>query len=68
MLVRIAPRALDDDNLRGALKAARDGVSDAMGVNDRDPRVTWLYGQRRGSTGQYAVEVSVWSEAEDATA
>jgi hypothetical protein len=47
-LTRIAPRALDDDNLRGALKATRDGVADAFGVDDRDPRVVWQYGQRKG--------------------
>lgn len=59
-LTRIAPsRGLDDDNLRGALKAVRDGVSDALGVDDRDPRVTWLYGQRRGSKEQWAVEIAV---------
>jgi hypothetical protein len=32
-LTRIAPRALDDDNLRGALKAIRDGIADAMGAS-----------------------------------
>lgn len=58
-LTRIAPRALDDDNLRGALKATRDGVADAFGVDDRDPRVVWAYGQRRGGTGVYAVEIRV---------
>lgn len=56
-LTRIAPSSgLDDDNLRGALKACRDGVADALGVDDRDARVTWLYGQRRGAWG---VEVRV---------
>lgn len=58
-LTRIAPRELDDDNLRGALKAARDGVADAFGIDDRDPRVSWRYGQRRGSKGQYAVEIRI---------
>lgn len=56
-LMRVAPSAgLDDDNLRGALKAIRDGVADALGVDDRDPRVEWKYDQRRGP---YAVEVTI---------
>ncbi len=59
MLTRIAPRALDDDNLRGATKACRDGVADALGVDDRDPRVTWLYAQARGKPKAYAVRVEV---------
>lgn len=59
MLVRIAPRALDDDNLRGALKHVRDGVADALGVDDRDPRVSWRYDQWRGEPRQYAVQVSL---------
>jgi hypothetical protein len=58
-LTRIAPRVLDDDNLRGALKACRDGVADWLGVDDRDPRVEWRYGQRRGAAKAYAVEVAI---------
>lgn len=58
-LTRIAPRELDDDNLRGALKACRDGVADALGIDDRDARVTWEYAQRRGKPREYAVEINV---------
>ena len=58
-LTRIAPRALDDDNLRGALKACRDGVADWLAIDDRDPRVRWEYAQRKGKPGQYAVAVEV---------
>jgi hypothetical protein len=62
-LTRIAPRALDDDNLRGALKATRDEVAAWLLVDDRDPRVTWTYAERRGAVREYAVEVSVaWPE------
>ena len=48
-LVRVSPRELDDDNLRGALKACRDGVADWLGVDDRDARVVWEYGQEKGA-------------------
>lgn len=44
-LVRISPRQLDGDNLQGALKHVRDGVADAIGVDDRDRRYTWNYAQ-----------------------
>lgn len=58
-LTRIAPRSLDGDNLQGALKNVRDGVADALGVNDNDPRVSWIYGQRRGKPREYAVTVEI---------
>lgn len=51
-LVRLAPsNGLDDDNLRQALKAVRDQVAVWLGVDDRDPRVTWTYGQQRAAWG-----------------
>lgn len=58
-LTRVAPRSLDDDNLRGALKAVRDGIADRLGVDDADPRVEWRYGQRKGEPRQYGVEVEL---------
>ena len=59
-LVRISPRELDGDNLANALKAVRDGVADALGVDDRDPRVTWLPDWERGAPKQHAVRVEVY--------
>ncbi len=56
-LTRIAPRALDDDNLRSALKSVRDGVADRLGIDDRDSRVVWAYGQRKGIPKEIAVEI-----------
>jgi hypothetical protein len=46
-LTRLSRGELDDDNLRGALKSVRDEVARWLGVDDRDPRVTWAYGQER---------------------
>lgn len=58
-LVRLSTRTLDDDNLRGALKAVRDGCADRLGVDDRDPRVTWEYAQERGvPVGAVRIEIS----------
>lgn len=45
ILTRVAPRKLDDDNLAYAFKAIRDGVADALGCKDNDPRVVWTYRQ-----------------------
>lgn len=59
-LVRIAPRMLDDDNLRGALKAVRDAVAKCYGVADgpRGP-IRWEYDQRKGRVREYAVEIAL---------
>ena len=58
-LVRIAPRALDDDNLASAMKSVRDGVADALGMDDRDSRVLWLCDQE---SGRPSVRVEVYRE------
>jgi hypothetical protein len=56
-LTRVAPRSMDDDNLAGGFKSVRDGVADALGINDNDDRVTWAYAQARGKPRQYAVRI-----------
>lgn len=50
LLTRVAPSGgLDDDNLRAALKGARDEVADWLGINDRySAQVRYLYAQLRG--------------------
>jgi len=73
-LERISPRELDGDNLQGALKAVRDGVTDWMsgglnksnrkgGTDDRDLRIKWLYSQSKGKPKNYGVRLHVhWEE------
>lgn len=59
-MTRVAPsKGLDFDNLVSSAKACRDGIADALGVDDADARVTWHYAQRRGKPREYAVEVRV---------
>lgn len=58
-LIRVAPRALDDDNLASGFKALRDGIADRLGVDDRDPRVSWRYLQERGRAKEYAAKVRI---------
>lgn len=56
-LTRVAARVLDDDNLRSAFKAARDGVADWLGVDDGSELVEWRYAQETGK--QYVARVRV---------
>ncbi len=58
-LTRIAPRALDTDNLASGLKAVRDGVADALQVDDGSARIEWRYTQDRGNPSEYAVLVAI---------
>lgn len=58
-LTRISPLELDDDNLSSAFKHVRDGVADALGVDDRDRRVRWLYAQTKGAVRERAVHLEV---------
>lgn len=51
LLVRRSPRRLDDDNLRGALKAVRDAVAAWVGIDDGSSRWEWCYDQRKGPLG-----------------
>jgi hypothetical protein len=58
-LCRLSAGELDGDNLQGALKAIRDGLADALGVKDNDPRVTWEYIQAKVKRGNFGVRVTV---------
>lgn len=55
-LTRVAPRPLDDDNLRGALKSIRDAVATWLKVDDASPLVRWEYQQEKGSAPMVRVE------------
>ena len=59
-ITRIGKRRLDTDNLARAAKAVRDGVADAVGIDDGDDRITWVYGQEIGKT--YGVRVEIECE------
>jgi hypothetical protein len=59
VLTRIAPRALDGDNLQSAFKAVRDGVADWLGVDDGHKDLDWQYNQRKDGPKVYAVEIEV---------
>lgn len=58
-LTRIGPRKWDSDNLAISAKAVRDGIADALGIDDGDERLEWRYAQRKGRPKEYAVEVEI---------
>lgn len=62
-MTRIAPRPLDSDNLPPSMKSIRDGISDALGIDDRDPRVEWEYKQAKRKPKEYAVIIEVITAA-----
>ena len=56
---RIGPKRMDDDNLARSLKAVRDGIADALGADDGDPRLTWRYEQDSQGFAEYSVIVFI---------
>jgi crossover junction endodeoxyribonuclease RusA len=54
---RIGKRRLDSDNLAISAKAVRDGIADALGIDDGDPRLDWQYRQSVGR--DYTVRVTI---------
>jgi hypothetical protein len=58
-ITRIAPGRLDSDNLAIGCKSVRDGVADAMAVDDGHPDIVWLYAQRKAGVREYGVEIAI---------
>jgi hypothetical protein len=55
-LTRVSPRSMDSDGVVAALKHCRDGVADALRIDDASPLVEWRYAQRKGPA---SVEFSI---------
>lgn len=60
-MTRISPRRFDADNLgpQGAFKHIQDGIADALRVNDKDARITWVCAQERGKPKTYGVRILI---------
>lgn len=68
-LTRIAPGTLDrEDNLTAGFKAVRDGLADALKLNDRDSRLRWVYEQQHGGPKVYSARVCLEAMSSDAFA
>lgn len=65
-LTRHGKRRLDPDNLAGSFKGIQDGIAKALGVDDGDERLTWVYDQRKGCV-DLGVRVSIERKAKGAT-
>ena len=64
---RLSPRALDDDNLRGACKPIRDEVARMLGVDDGPSSlVRWNYAQRKDARS--GIEVLITPVATESVA
>lgn len=58
-MTRLSPGLLDDDNLRPALKSIRDGIADALHIDDGSDAVRWQYAQARCKRGEEGVRVRI---------
>ncbi len=57
-ITRIGKRRMDDDNLQTSAKYVRDGIADAMNLDDGDQnRVEWKYAQEIGKEYGCRVEI-----------
>jgi hypothetical protein len=63
-IIRRGPGTLDDDNAVTSAKHVRDGIADALGIDDRSPLVTWVVQQERAR--QWSVKVDVKRRKEQA--
>lgn len=60
-LFRIAPgKGFDEDNLQGAFKHVRDGITDGLGYSDDDhPDLHWDYKRIKCKRGQEAINIII---------
>lgn len=56
-LTRLGGRRLDSDNLAGAFKHVRDEIARQLGIDDGDPRLTWIYSQEPGGAVGIRIEI-----------
>jgi hypothetical protein len=58
-LCRIADRRLDTDNLAAALKPIRDGIADALELDDGSRLLTWVPEQEIGYPDRVRISIEV---------
>lgn len=56
-IMALRQRKFDGDNLQSAFKAIRDGIADALGIDDGSDRLTWEYRQEKGDKPSVRVEI-----------
>jgi hypothetical protein len=58
-LIRVSSGKMDGDGLQASFKGIRDGIADALCVNDGGPFVVWRYGTKRCPQKHHCVEVVI---------
>jgi hypothetical protein len=59
-MTRLGVRVMDDDNLGASLKSIRDGIAQALGIDDGDTTAArWEYAQARCKRGEEGVRVRI---------
>lgn len=58
-ITRRGGRRMDDDGLTISAKHVRDGIADWLGIDDGDPRLTWVVRQDKAPRGQHWVDIEV---------
>jgi len=56
-LTRMSAGTMDTDGLAASQKGIRDGIADALGVNDGGRFIEWRYAQRKAKPKTFGVEV-----------
>jgi hypothetical protein len=62
-ITRMGKGTLDSDGAVISAKHVRDGIADALGVDDGDPRVTWVVKQERAKEWAVRVEIECPEQA-----
>ena len=57
-IMRRRQRPYDGDNLQSGFKAIRDGIAEALGIDDGSYRIDWQYDQERGD-GKGMVRIAI---------
>lgn len=63
-LTRFSAGTMDTDGLAASQKGIRDGIADALGVNDGGPMVSWEYEQALCPKLVFGVRVSIERRSE----
>lgn len=59
-LTRIGGRRMDSDNLARSMKAIRDGIADALKIDDGDMALDWQYSQEpKPKNGEKGVRIRI---------
>jgi hypothetical protein len=59
-LTRVSAGSMDDDGLAASMKGVRDGIAEALGIDDGErARLLFRYRQRKGKQRHHEVEVLI---------